>query len=43
MLDEEGEQIKYYFMEVIEEVIDLKISNDIDIVNTIIFIYEQIK
>lgn len=42
MLDEEGEQIKYYFIEIIEEVIDLKISNDIDIVNTIIFIYEQI-
>lgn len=42
MLDEEGEQIKYYFVEIIEDVVDLKISNDIDIVNTIIFIYEQI-
>lgn len=40
---DDGEQIKYYFIEIIEEIIDINIEDDRGIIDTIIFIFNRLR
>ncbi len=40
---DEGEQIKYYFIEIIEEIININVDDDVGIIETIIFIFNRLR